>query len=196
MQYGVREEFLVLCVSAYGENKYQEGVLRAFRRADLKNARLVFIGNEFNDYSERLQRINKLLPASGSPESVLFLEKLTPDAIRAAYQASDLFVLSSKGETQPLVLLSAMACGKPFISTDVGCVSELPGGLVVKNQQEMTAALKSLQGDIARRRSLGRAGSEACRNVYNWESVLDSYETLCAKLTGKPRLNPRLADRN
>ncbi len=63
---------------------------------------------------------------------MIFLEKQARDSIRAAYRAADCVVLSSRRETQPLVLLDSMAAGKPFITTDVGCVRDFSGGLVVK----------------------------------------------------------------
>ena len=38
----------------------------------------------------------------------------------------------------PLSIVEAMASKVPFISTDVGCVRGLPGGIIVKSANEMS----------------------------------------------------------
>jgi glycosyltransferase involved in cell wall biosynthesis len=70
----------------------------------------------------------------------------------------------------------------PFISTDVGCVGDLPGGRVVRSQGEMARAIRDLLGDEPGRKALGVAGRTACESTYNWPSVIDAYETLFERL--------------
>jgi glycosyltransferase involved in cell wall biosynthesis len=113
---------------------------------------------------------------------VRFLEKFSREAIFAAYQAADIFVLSAKFETQPLAILDAMAAGAPFVSTDVGCVRELPGGMVVPSGPETTAAINRLMNDEKLRRELSAQGRTACEAKYDWERVLDAYEALFSTL--------------
>lgn len=48
------------------------------------------------------------------------------------------YFCQSKVEKVPLVLLEASYCGIPFISTDVGCIRYLPGGISVDNIYEMS----------------------------------------------------------
>jgi glycosyltransferase involved in cell wall biosynthesis len=179
--------FFILCVSAYLPDKNQELALRAFFRARLKDATLVFIGGEFNDYTKHLQKIAAASNPDPATLRVVFLEKQPKEVIWAAYAAADLFLLSSKCETQPLVILDAMAAGTPFLSTDVGCVSELPGGRVVHGERQMALELQRMQAYPTDRRSLGEEGVNACKRVYNWSSVLNSYETLLNTIRKTPR---------
>lgn len=175
------EEFLVLNVSLYAINKNQEATLRAFSESRIVNAVLIFIGNELNDYARHLQQLESRLEF-GAGSRVLFLEKQDREHIRAAYQAANLVMLTSKGECQPLVLLDAMACGKPFLSTDVGCVSEMPGGLTVRRSAELASHLLTLRTDAARRRSLGNLGLAAARSTYHWAGVIEAYDRLVHQL--------------
>lgn len=185
-KHSLGERFVVLCVGAYATNKNQAAALRAFCAADLEAAVLVFIGHELNDYARDLQTLAKTLMPPHAPTRVLFLERQGRDAIREAYQAADLVMVTSEGETQPLVLLDAMACGKPFLSTDVGCVSELPGAVVVRHESQLPDALRSLHADPASRATLAAAGQSAARTEYHWENILDRYDQLLRRLVTKP----------
>lgn len=109
-QYGIAPgELLVLHVANYCDRKNQIAALRAFAKAKVPNAVLVFIGSEENEYALRLKQ--RLREMEGEALRVLILDHVPKEMIFAAYRAADLFVLSSKVETQPLALLDAMACG-------------------------------------------------------------------------------------
>ena len=94
-------------------------------------------------------------------------------------------ITSSTTALTPWRWMDAMACGKPFLSTDVGCVADLPGGIAVRTGTQLSRALKDLCLDAPRREALGRAGLEACRTSYNWHSVVDAYERLFQHLVRK-----------
>ena len=174
----IGDALLILSVAAFHPNKGQVEAVRAGRQAGLDNAVLVLMGNEVNDYArEALQQgveWSRAFPRS----RVLLLEKQSREQIRAAYRAADVFLMPSKTEAQPLVLLDAMAAGKPFVATPVGCVEDLPGGLVGVDAAALAAHLKTMASDVELRFRLGAAGREACLKSYNWESVLDAYEAL------------------
>lgn len=181
-QWNLNTKHLLLNVAYYSPLKNQLATLRDFVRANRPDATLVFIGSAFNDYSARMESFYQSSRAQFPRAQVLFLEKIPRETINAAYRAADVFILSSKQETQPLAILDAMACGVPFISTNVGCVRDFPGGWVVSSGRRTTQAIHDLLDKPGLRLQLGEQGSAACIAKYDWNHVLTEYEHLFARL--------------
>jgi len=184
-EFGIGPGLLLLCVANYSDRKNQMLAVRAFRRAQLKDATLVFVGSEFNDYAEQARRQDAELQTEFPAGRVVWLEKLTRAQTCAAYCAADLFVLAAKAETQPIVLLEAMASQTPWLSTDTGCVSELPGGLVARSEDELVKKMRELASSPALRQKLMAEGWAACQQTYDWEQVVAAYDRLITKVCGK-----------
>lgn len=179
--YGLGNGLNFLCVANYGPRKNQELAIRAFRRARLKNSTLVLIGSEFNDYVRKIREIDEQLQVEYPEGRVVFIEKLDRLSTMASYVACDAFLLAATAETQPISLLEAMAAGMPFVSTDTGCVSELPGGIIANSEEELAAALISLEDDT-RRKALGEEGRQATLTYFSKEKVLDAQERMIREL--------------
>ena len=179
-------ELLLLGVANYCDRKNQMLAVRAFRHAQIKDATLVLIGSEFNDYSEQVRRLDAELQPVFPAGHVVLLEKLSRAQICAAYQAADLFVLAAKEETQPIVLLEAMASHTPWLSTDTGCVSELPGGLVAWSENDLVEKMAGLTASPGLRQQLAAEGWAASQQTYDWEQVVAAYDRLITKVCGKP----------
>jgi glycosyltransferase involved in cell wall biosynthesis len=108
------------------------------------------------------------------------LDGVTPGIAADAIAAADLFLFTSRVECAPLVILEAMAAGTPWVSYDVGNVSELPGGIVVRSHAELLdTASRILNGD---RPQLGAQGREAWDANHRWESIVARYESVFEKL--------------
>jgi hypothetical protein len=116
-------------------------------------------------------------------------ERELPDC----YNAGDLFVFSSKTETQGLVLLEAMACGTPVVSTaymgTADIVKPERGARVAPDDEAGFASLVvELLNDPARRRSMS---VEARGYAATWsagamsERMADLYSSLIATAGGK-----------
>lgn len=145
--------FTLLVVGGYSRLKNELFVLKQLIAMDIP-CKINFVGYKANAYSAIMQNeydryCQKYAGKTLSPQvQVQFHYDLRELDILALYESSDLFVSASKTECQPLVILQAMAYGIPFLSSDVGCVSELPGGFVYKSKHDFRQLLAVLYQDF------------------------------------------------
>jgi len=177
------DTFVFLCVAHYSERKDQGYAARAFRRAGLENALLVFIGPEFNEFSERFRAEDARLASPCELKRIVWMEKQNRRDTVGALETCDAFVLSAKHEAQPIAILEAMRSGKPWISRNAGCVSEIPGGLVVRSERQMCRAMRDLARKPRLCSELGTEGLEAVRSTFNRSEYLRAYCQILEKVT-------------
>lgn len=127
-----------ICVANYLDGKNQEFVLKAFYLANLPDDyELIFIGSEKNKYYMKLIEIDKKLQMQYGYRKVQFLYGIERGKTIQYIENASLFLFGSKSEVYPVVILESMAAGVPYITTNVGCVRYLPGGIIVKNEEDM-----------------------------------------------------------
>jgi glycosyltransferase involved in cell wall biosynthesis len=108
--------------------------------------------------------------------------------VPAILNASDLFVLSSRWEGNPLSVMEAMAAGLPVVSTAVGGVPELvregETGLLVPSGDAaaLARALQALVDDPARREAMGKAARQHAITHFDIRHTVRQYETLYERL--------------
>ncbi len=115
-------------------------------------------------HREHFLHLQSLLREAGLAERFAFAG--FESDISRFFAAIDIFVLSSQAEGLPLVILEAMACGKPVVATDVGGVNEIVEdqrtGLLVpeKSPESLAKALLSLLSSKGKAGDIARAGRE------------------------------------
>jgi glycosyltransferase involved in cell wall biosynthesis len=179
------DSIFFLCVANYEMRKDQGFAVRAFRRAAIQNSCLVFIGSKFNPFSRSLQSgdaEHSLLKSFGT---IIWLENVSRDETLSAFSESDTFILSSKREAQPIALLEAMSFSRPWIARDSGCISEMPGGIVVQSTTKMAEAMRRIANDSKERTKLGKLGFSAIQDVYNKDKTASAWIKLVEGLSSK-----------
>ena len=106
------------------------------------------------------------------------------DDIADLLEAADVVCLSSDSEGMPMVILEAMAAGKPVVATDVVGIRETvedeETGLLVPvgDERKFAAALVRLAADRDFAARLGRAGRRRHRELFDFERMIDEYGRL------------------
>jgi glycosyltransferase involved in cell wall biosynthesis len=110
----------------------------------------------------------------------------------ALYSAADAFVLSSRSEGLPLVILESMMAGLPVVATCVGGVPDVVGdnGLLVEpsNPKQLAGAMERMINEDGLADHLGRTGREHALSTYGVDRMVDDYiacyEALVARRAG------------
>lgn len=94
-------------------------------------------------------RIEKRVQNEGLQQHVSFEGAIGHDAIADYYRAADLTVMTSDSEGLPNVLRESLACGTPFVSTNVGSIQEITDpeyGLLVppRDPQQFAHAVEAM----------------------------------------------------
>ena len=167
-QFGIAESApLVVCVARLEPEKDVASLVAAMGAVAAKesSARCVVVG----DGSQR-PALARQIQEAGLSKSVT-LAGFRTDSLSVT-NAADVFVLPSLAEPFGLVILEAMALGKPVISTAVGGPLEIvvngKTGLLVKpsSPDALAAAILKLTGDAAAREAMGAAGLARFRECF------------------------------
>ena len=155
-------------------------------RTQRERARVLFVGGRFREKGgfDLLAAVEPLLgreleldlvtPATLPERAGLRVHRLGRDdpALVQLYQQADVFCLPTQADTMGWVLLEAMACATPVISTNVGGIPDLVHdgtGILVPPAEPpaLRAALEALVQDEGARRRLGAQGRTVCEQRYD-----------------------------
>lgn len=172
--------FVVLFLGSICVRKGVHYLLEGFRRAALKDARLILAGPIDPGFRSILQRYEGLFEAVG-PVPKLQVPKY--------YQEADVFALPSLADSYGLVTIEAMSSGVPLIvSENTGAadvVREIGNGFVVpiRDADSIAEKLTWLHSNREQCRQMGERGSRA-RERLSWaryeETLAGFYKTLFA----------------
>ena len=177
------DDAVVALVAALRPEKNHELLLQAASlvRQQVPNLRILLVGD-----GPRRPMLEALAAKLGLAEAVRFLG--TQSDIPALLALSNVVVLSSHNEANPVSLLEAMAAEKPVVATRVGSVAEsvidgVTGYLVEAGDvRQFADRVTSLLQNADQAAAMGRAGREHVVARWSVEQMVRGYEDLLAEI--------------
>lgn len=140
-----QEKFRFIHVSTMSFQKNPEGILRA--------AKLLW-GEGFEFELVMTGRVSKLIRDFANKllltgNQVIFKDEMPYSGVAKEMQQSSAFILFSRIENLPCVVLEALCCGLPVVTSDVGGIKEVienRNGILVEseNESELKEAMKKM----------------------------------------------------
>lgn len=182
-KYGV-DSNAVLIFGRIAKEKNLEYALDIFERTVNKtDAKLVFVGG--GPYQRELEA---LVAKKAYAKRVQFLGVLRGEALVEAINACEVFLITSKSETQSMTTLQAMACTVPVVAIAAGGLPEYvhdgQNGYCIKEEEKelFVERVVSLLEDSTQRELMGQKGRESIAK-YSPEVITKEFEKIYAEVT-------------
>jgi glycosyltransferase involved in cell wall biosynthesis len=161
--------------------------------ADRAIAAFNLIADEFPDLRLLIQGhyedLDKLAAVIGDSKRIEILKAVPHKETFERMRTATAFVLPSRCEGLPRVLIEAMSCGVPVVTSDVGGIPSLVrdniDGFVVKDGdvREIADRLRQLLLDPEKRQHMGAAASARARVVYSESAYTSAFTQMIADAT-------------
>ena len=177
----------ILCVAMHNEKKGIDVLLRAFAKIQDREPRLRLVLAGDGPLRSQLE---KLAESLGIAAKVDFRGRQGRAEIAALLAGCEVFVLPSRSEPFGIVLLEAIACGKPVVSTTAGGIPEIiddrKSGILVEpsNPTALATALTAVLQDQNLRSAIAKGGYATVHRRFSVEHTAAKYETLFAGDSG------------
>jgi len=183
--YGKKNFPTIFFLGYLTKGKGVENLIKAIHsvRKKVDNVKL-YIGG----IGPNMQKLKKLVQNLDLQENVIFLGYLNNKEKFSYMKSMDIFVLPSYWESFPIVLLEAMACGKPIITTNVGgnpyAVQNGENGFLLQpgNWDEISEKLIYL---FQNKKLMNEMGEKSLKRVseFDWEIVAKQTREVYRKIT-------------
>ena len=188
------EQLNVLFVGNLIRRKGVDWLIKSFSKVceAIPQATLYIVGGKVDDtdmewYKDTLDIAKKLLPH----ERVKFVGEINSrdnPTLNLWYNISDVLILPSRAEGMGMVLLEAMACGKPVIGSRAGGITNVirdgQNGILVDIDEihQLSDAIIRLLNDTKLASRLGNHGKMDVASLYSWNNAatktLEVYENV------------------
>jgi glycosyltransferase involved in cell wall biosynthesis len=178
----------VFCISAYKPQKAIDVLIRAFAivHASHPSLKLVIVGD-----GPLRAELSQLAHSLGLAEHIDLLGPKRPADVIELLKGSKLFVLPSRFETFGIVILEAMACQKPLVTTTAGGIPEVVqnkiNGILVEpdDPKALAQAINEVLADDILQMRLAANGLNTAREQFNFTRTAASYEAVFSRLQTK-----------
>ncbi len=189
-------EVAILSVGSVSARKAQGDIVAALASLppDLAaRTRLLLVGAKPSAYLESLRAQVAALP--GDLASRVRIEPETPD-VGAWYRAADLFVLASRNESYPRVVVEALSFGLPVVSSAVFGTREQVvdgvSGLLFEpgDVPALARHLARLLGDEGLRRAMSEAAEARAWELVTYWEMVHRYDVLLRRIMAERAARP------
>ncbi len=168
----------ILYLSSLAEVKGYLDVINAIPDVvkDNGSTEFIFAGDYWNDTDKEISQ--RFIERNNLARNVNYVGIVTGYAKKELFLSSDIFVLPSYNEGQPLVILEAMASGLPIIATDTGAISDMvidgENGFIVEKQRpdQIAEKIRLLLTDSNLRKRMGRKNRERYLKYYTKDKFI------------------------
>jgi glycosyltransferase involved in cell wall biosynthesis len=175
----------ILCVGTLCDRKGQMDLVEAFAALPeviSSRVQILLVGDDQGDYAEAIKNKCRSLPVNlrGGVQIISPTE-----SVASFYAAVDIFVLSSKVESFPRVVLEAMAFGLPIITTPVFGVLEQ----VIEGENALfyppgdsgllAGKIEQLVADDALRLRMAESSLQRASQMTTFDAMVDAYASIC-----------------
>jgi glycosyltransferase involved in cell wall biosynthesis len=178
-----------LVVGYVGRLTHVKGVdllAAAFREASrsLPDLRLLIVGR-----GEATKSIRSFLAEETRRGIVRIQPDVGHEQLPEWYRAMDLFVMPSRYENYSNAILEAMACGIPFLASDIGgnkSLADTGSGWLFKRESacSLTLCLGKIRENRPEMKFRGQSGSKYVRGRYSWAASAERLEWIIAAHLG------------
>lgn len=182
--YRPAQKFVILIVAFFVEKKGHEVLFEAVKKMGRDDVEVWVVGGSGG--SESKVDVHAIVQKLGLESRVAFFGKLSGTALTAVYHACDVFCLPSRHDRRgdaegfPNVIIEAMACGKPVVTTRHVEIPRIVEQLLVKENDAdgLAEALEHVYASAALRERMGRRNRELAEEYFSTDNVVRTMSLL------------------
>lgn len=147
-----------------------------------KDVELHIVG-PFNENMIYFNSLQKFIKENELSKKVRFMGSLHGDYLKNEYAECSIFIITSQIEAFPIVLLEAMASGKPIIASNVGgipyMIKDGENGFLFEygDINELASKINKLLDDRELRHKMGKKGKKFAEEL-DWREITKKYYDL------------------
>ena len=190
-KYNIKKDDIVfLYVGGTQKRKGINELIDGFTLLNNSNTKLIIVGTITQNFKTSRRYKNHT-------NNIIFTDRVPNKTLKKLYQMSDIFVLPTKWEGQPIAVLEAMSYGLPVITTNrygmIDQVDDNVTGLLLDSTSPNDILHKMKHIISMDYKKMGELGREKAEREFSWESVaartIEVFESVICKNERKTQKN-------